>query len=503
MKHLQPSMLFAGVVLAGLARTAVATPNGYTLFWHDEFNAGVGKRANSAYWGYNTGQTGWGNDELEDYTSSVTNSHIIADPGATDDLALQIQAMETSPGNYTSARLLSQGLASVQYGFVEARLRMPYGQGIWPAFWMLGSDINTVSWPACGEADIMENIGSVPTTNWGSLHAPNFNPSETFVLGSGQQYNTAYHLFQADWTPNTFTFLVDDNAYHSENVNDDLAWPFNEQMFFIMNIAVGGNWPGSPDASTVFPQNLLIDYVRVYHLTGVTSNEIVSFFASANSFFVSAENAGASPLDCDRTSASTWEQFLVVDLGSKKVALLSQANGKYVTVTTGTTPSLIANGQTATRAATFEWTPNPDGTVYLKSLFNGNYVMVNTSTNPPAVLASATGTGPAEAFGITCYGQAAAPATPPVPQKLQAKAGSGSVTLTWSASYRAGSYEVYESDLPGGSGMAPVASVTTPRITLTGLKPGVPYSFAVTALGTQGMSLRSGIVTATPSSPRP
>lgn len=489
----------AGVTMTALAAGAAvasAVPNGYTIYWADEFNLGVGKQANSAFWGYDIGNSGWGNQELEDYTSAYANSHIVADAKATDGLAMQIQAIKTGSNSYTSARLITQGKVFPKYGFVESRLRMPYGQGIWPAFWQLGSNYPSVGWPACGEADIMENIGSVPTTNWGSLHATNYNASETYVLSGNQQYHNAYHLFQSSWTPNSYAFFVDDNPYHFETVNNLSNWPYNQGMFFIMNIAVGGDWPGAPNSTTVFPQTMLVDYVRVYHLTGVASNEIVSFFSSVNSKFVSAENGGSSPLDCNRTSASTWEQFLIVDLGSNHVALLSQANGKYVTVSSGSTPSLIANGSTVNTAATFQWTPNADGTVYFKSLANGKYVTVDSSTNPPSVLASAS--SPSATFGITCYSQAAAPHTPAVPQRVTAKAGADSAVIDWSPVTGATSYEVYCSSLPGGGGMAPIASVKSAGATISGLKPKTTYSFAVTALNAQGMSLRSSIVTATP-----
>jgi beta-glucanase (GH16 family) len=485
-------------LLLGLSGVVSAAPNGYSLYWGDEFNLGIGQQANPSYWTYNIGNSGWGNNELENYTRTVANSHIVVDPKATDGLALQIQAIETSPGVYTSARLLGQGKINQQYGFIEARLRMPYGQGIWPAFWMLGGNINTVGWPACGEADIMENIGSVPTTNWGSLHAPNFNPSLTYVLDSPDVFHTDYHLFQASWTPNSFTFYVDGSVYHSENINNDANWPFNEPMFFILNVAVGGNWPGSPDQSTVFPQNLLVDYVRVYHLTGPTSNEVVSFFSSANNCFVSAENDGASPLDCNRTVASTWEQFLVVDLGSNKVALQSQANGKFVTVTAGSSPSLIANGSQVTPAATFQWFPNPDGTAYLKSLANGKYVTIDTTQNPPAVMASASISGTAEAFGVTCYSQLAGPSAPATPKNLRAKASPKSVVLTWSPVAGATSYMLYHSSLPGGSGMTPLAQISGVSYIDLGVSPKTTYSYAVTALNAQGMSIRTAVVTSKP-----
>jgi hypothetical protein len=318
------------------------------------------------------------------------------------------------------------------------------------------------------------------------------------VLNSPSVYHSQYHLFQASWTPNSFTFYVDDTVYHSENVNNDANWPFNEPMFFLLNVAVGGNWPGNPNATTVFPQNLLVDYVRVYHLTGPTSNEVVSFFSSANNKFVSAENAGASPLDCNRTSASTWEQFLVVDLGSNKVALLSQANDKFVTLSSNSAHSLTPNGSSITTAATFQWVPNADGTVFLKSLALGRYLSVDTTQNPPLVVATAVSPGTREALGVTCYSQMASPASPAAPQKLLAKGGRNAVTLSWSAVTGATSYEVYRSALPGGSGMSALASVKVTSYTNTELNSNQSYSYAVTALNAQGMSLRSTVVTATP-----
>jgi beta-glucanase (GH16 family) len=492
------------LALAGfLATVSHAAPNGYTVYWADEFNLGVGKQGNSAYWTYDLGNNGWGNNELENYTNSYANTHIISDPDATDGLAMQIQAIETGTNTYTSTRMKTEGHIVPKYGFIEARLKIPYGQGIWPAFWMLGSNINSVGWPACGENDIMENIGSVLNTNYGSLHAPNFNSTADYVLPSPTVLHTDYHLFQTSWTPNNISFLVDGNAYGNENINNDAAWPFNEPMFFIMNVAVGGNWPGSPNSSTIFPQTLLADYIRVYHLTGPTSNEVVSFFNVVNNKFITAENQGDSPLDARATVAQGWEQYLVVDLGANTVALLSQANNKFVTVATTASSaiplnSLIANSSTVTAAAKFQWLPNSDGTVYLKSLANNKYVSINTSTSPASVVASSSTAGPNQELGVTCYGQLAAPLAPPTPQKFAAKAGLNNVVLSWQAVSGATSYQIYKTNLPGGSGMAPLTTVTGTSYTVPSLAAGKPLSFTVTALNSQGMSLRSTVATVTP-----
>ncbi len=273
-------------VLGGLwAPVWAAPPPGYNLVWSDEFNGAVGSAPNPSNWTYDTGAGGWGNNELENYTNSTANARIVADPNATDGEALAIIAIDTQPGNtnysqagrYTSARLKTQGLQSFQYGYMEARIQMPYGDGIWPAFWMLGNNITTVSWPACGEMDIMENIGNAADqpVNHGSLHAPNWNPTGTYTLPGAQLYHTAYHTFGLLWQPNQVQFYVDGTLFETQtSANCSSAggtWEFNNNFFFLLNMAVGGSWPGSPDASTPFPQTMLVDYVRAYQLSSGTA----------------------------------------------------------------------------------------------------------------------------------------------------------------------------------------------------------------------------------------
>ncbi len=255
-----------------------APPAGYNLVWSDEFNGPVGSAPNPANWTYDTGDGGWGNSELENYTNSTNNSRIVSDTNATDGSALAIIAIDTQPGNpnygtvgrYTSARLLTSGLQSFQYGYMEARIQMPYGDGIWPAYWMLGNNIGSVGWPACGEMDIMENIGNSADQplNHSSLHAPNWNPTGTYTLPGGALYHNAYHTFAALWQPNQIQFYVDGVLFETQNsagaAGAGGTYEFNSSMFFLLNLAVGGSWPGSPDAGTSFPQTMLVDYVRVY-----------------------------------------------------------------------------------------------------------------------------------------------------------------------------------------------------------------------------------------------
>ena len=180
-----------------------------------------------------------------------------------------------STNNYTSARLKTQGLFSQAYGRFETRTKIPAGQGMWPAFWMLGNNITTAGWPTCGEIDIMENIGKEPGTVHGSLHGPG-GPGTTsgtsdatsiFTLPAGQAFADDFHLFAVEWEPGVVRFYVDSNLYATFSESQWPAgstWVFDHPFFIILNVAVGGNWPGSPDSTTVFPQPMLVDYVRVY-----------------------------------------------------------------------------------------------------------------------------------------------------------------------------------------------------------------------------------------------
>ena len=223
----------------------LAAPAGYSVYWSDEFNGTAGTAPNSANWTYDTGATGWGNGELENYTSSTTNAQIVADVNATDGKSLAIITLDPggnndTVGSYTSARIRSQGLQSFQYGYIEARVRMPFGQGIWPAFWMLGNNISTVPWPGCGEMDIMENIGkaSEQALNHGSMHGPGYSGGSAltgiYTLPTGQ-FNAGYHTFGILWQANQVQFYVDGNLYETHTPADigTNSWVFNNVIHFI------------------------------------------------------------------------------------------------------------------------------------------------------------------------------------------------------------------------------------------------------------------------------
>ncbi len=246
---------------------------GYTLTWSDEFDGPDGSAPDPAKWTYDTGGSGWGNNEREYYTSSLANSQqqggnlvITATPDGASSLGCWYGACL-----YTSARLKTQGLFAQAYGRFEARAQMPFGKGLWPAFWMLGSDISTVNWPACGEIDVLETIGTDISTNHGSLHAPGYNPTGTYPLPDGGTYAQAFHTFAIEWEPGEIRFYVDDQLYETQDqsgVPDAGTWEFDTPFFIILNVAVGGNWPGDPDSTTTFPQTLKVDWVRVYQKNG-------------------------------------------------------------------------------------------------------------------------------------------------------------------------------------------------------------------------------------------
>jgi beta-glucanase (GH16 family) len=263
---------FRFLVVLGLAANAIPALAGPEPVWRDEFDQMVGAAPNPAKWAYDLGGGGWGNRELEVYTDARANSRIVADPDATDGKALAVTAVRTATGGYTSARLKTQGVFTVACGRIEARLKLPRGQGIWSAFWMLGDNIGTVDWPACGEIDIMENLGHRPGTIHGSLHGPGYSGSrplhESYSLPDGHAFSDGYHVFAVNWSPDLIEWSVDHHVYYTctpAQLPGNARWVFNGRPFFLLlNLAVGGGWPGNPDATTVFPQTLYIDYVRVF-----------------------------------------------------------------------------------------------------------------------------------------------------------------------------------------------------------------------------------------------
>lgn len=234
---------------------------GMTLAWSDEFTANY---INTNNWSYDIGGSGWGNNELEYYTNSNKNAYTTGG-------YLVIEARKETMGtnNYTSARMISKDKKTFTYGRIDFRAKLPKGQGVWPALWMLGNNIGTTPWPACGEIDIMELLGHEPQKTYGTIHWGAAGGGSTHIGGnyslSSLTFNDKFHLFSLKWEADKMTFLIDDVPFFTANksqVNGN--YPFDKPFFFIMNVAVGGNWPGNPDATTVFPQRMIVDYVRVF-----------------------------------------------------------------------------------------------------------------------------------------------------------------------------------------------------------------------------------------------
>jgi beta-glucanase (GH16 family) len=263
-------------------------PSG-TLVWSDEFTSSSSTPAepNPATWTYDTGNNGFGNDELENYCAwgsntspcSTTNpsEYVAAYPGT--DGVLYIVAQQPSPGVYTSARLKTQGLFSFQYGRIEFRAMVPEAQGFWPANWLLGNTIATINWPACGEQDVLERVNAALTPDWnqGSIHGTGFTGGTglgtTYNFPTGQTAGGEFHTYGMIWSPGSVSYYVDDPTspyvtYTPSSLSSlsGAVWPFDagQANFILLNLAIGGTYPGSPDSSTPFPSQMLVDYVRVY-----------------------------------------------------------------------------------------------------------------------------------------------------------------------------------------------------------------------------------------------
>jgi beta-glucanase (GH16 family) len=258
---LSATLLLTVAVIAPSA--SAAGPTG-TLVWSDDFTGPAGQSPDAA-WVPQLGGGGWGNNELESYTARPQNVSL---DGAGD---LVITARKEryvgSDGirrNYTSARIMTS--QSFQYGWIEARIKVPAGQGLWPAFWLLGANVNTVGWPACGEIDAMESINSM-TTVYGTVHGATVSGAHWQRGTSTPMTGTAWHTYAVSWTATRVTWYIDGTAYgyvDKSQLSADQVWSFDNPQKLILNLAVGGNWPGSPDRTTPLPASMVIDYVRVY-----------------------------------------------------------------------------------------------------------------------------------------------------------------------------------------------------------------------------------------------
>ena len=248
-----------------------AAPTSTSLVWSDEFET-----IDTGNWSFETGGHGWGNQELQHYTYG-RNAFIQYDPMA-GSRVLVIEARRGAPAGatcwygacqYSSSRMVTRGKQAFRHGRMEARIRLPQTQGIWPAFWMLGADFEQVGWPHSGEIDIMEHVGSEPTLTHGALHGPGYS-GNTPIAGTHdlrQRVDAAYHVYAVEWDAAGIRWFVDDVQFYAvtrAQVEARGPWVFDQPFFLLLNVAVGGSWPGSPDAGSTFPQRMYVDWVRVH-----------------------------------------------------------------------------------------------------------------------------------------------------------------------------------------------------------------------------------------------
>ncbi len=237
---------------------------GYQMVWSDDFN---GDRLNEEFWTHEigTGSNGWGNNELQYYQPDNTYIH------ENEYLIIEAKQQSVSGSQYTSSRIITSDKASFKYGRIDIRAALPKTQGIWPALWMLGESFWSEGWPSCGEIDIMEMLGHQPNRVYGTAHwGPDFSQRQlkerSIFAEQGTDFHSRFHVFSIVWEEDRIEWFVDERSYNVLTPADmnGFDYPFNDEFFFIFNVAVGGNWPGSPDVSTVFPQFMVVDYIRVF-----------------------------------------------------------------------------------------------------------------------------------------------------------------------------------------------------------------------------------------------
>jgi beta-glucanase (GH16 family) len=268
-KHLRVTVmlvLMLAIVISSCTKEAKQTlpERSWDLVWSDDFTGNAGDAPDASKWVFDLGAGGWGNNELQYYTD--LSSNIALDGNGK--LVITARAESFGGSGFTSARIKTKGLFTQAYGRFEASIKTPTGPGIWPAFWMLGDNIDAAPWPQCGEIDIMEQRGQEPYITHGSVHGPGYSGgaaiTKLFALTTGR-FDTDYHIYAVEWGVDYIDFFVDDYLFQRikpENVTGE--WVYDHPFFLILNIAVGGNFVGFPTTGTPFPQSMYIDYVKVY-----------------------------------------------------------------------------------------------------------------------------------------------------------------------------------------------------------------------------------------------
>jgi len=406
-------------------QSTTADPASWQLVWSDEFSGPAGAAPNAAVWGNEIGDgtvygiPGWGNDELEYYTAGGANAAAdgqgnLVITTAEADGSLQCYY---GPCKYTSARLLTRNRFEVAYGRVEARVKVPVGAGLWPAFWMLGTDIDRVGWPLTGEIDIMEHVGRLPNEIFGTLHGPGYSGGNSYgkVVDLGKPVADEFHTFAVEWQPDKITWLLDGAPYFTATPADPFLagkqWVYNHPFYMLLNVAVGGNFGGTVGSETTFPQQTLVDYVRLYQAEPEPASFTASFQDDFNGWqqisipFASFEGAVGTALDL----AAVRSISFAVPSSLAHPVLLDQIRLKYADTTPPTvTITSSAAGETAKGPVTFSFTFSEDvGTSFTADDVAVTGGTAGTFTRVSGTLATLVVTPPANAAGTMTVSVAA------------------------------------------------------------------------------------------------
>ena len=261
-----PALVCLAILFTGGCGAETTAPGEAGLIWQDEFDGPVDQSPDPTKWNFDVGGHGWGNAQLEHNTARPDNVSLDGEGH------LRIVARrEAYDGNaYTSGRIKTEGKFAQAYGRFEARIKLPIGQGIWPAFWLLGADFADSGWPGCGEIDIMEYRGQAPNVVNGAMHGPGYSGGAALhgsYVKPGPGFDEGFHVFAVEWNRTSITWYVDDQPYMTKEATDLPAgstWVFNHPFFILLNVAIGGHYVGPPNSTTEFPQTMLVDWVRVY-----------------------------------------------------------------------------------------------------------------------------------------------------------------------------------------------------------------------------------------------
>lgn len=390
-KQLIMSLVISSLMVSSFIPTVTAKADtGWNLAWSDEFN---GTSINTSNWKYESGGDGWGNNELEYYTNRSENARI-----ENGNLVIEARKENYSGMNYTSARLKSQGLKNWTYGKVEARMKLPAGQGVWPAFWMLGENISQVSWPKCGEIDIMEHINNESAIH-GTIHwdSTGNNTHAQYGAASPNIDVTQYHVYSIEWDASSIKWFVDGTQYLEANIANNIngTEEFHKPFFILFNLAIGGNWPGNPDGSTPFPAKMYVDYVRVYQHGDNNPTPAPTAPAVPSGLSAAASNQSSINVSWNASSGATGYDLKVdnniisnvtspyVNSGLTENSTHTYAvRAKNANGTSGWSNSISATTKASSNPTTGSWAPNTAYKVGDIVSYNGkNYKCIQAHTS--------------------------------------------------------------------------------------------------------------------------